>query len=108
MQLKLHPALRAAIAFVLFGLYFFAMVEFAWLDPVIKFSKLLTYVLVAIWAMLTGAVCYALIPTKKVVQTTATALKKGGKKDRVVGYWLWLGCFVVVFCGALAWYIHEM
>lgn len=108
MQLKLHPAIRAAIAFVMFALFFFAMVEWAWLDPVIKFSKFITYLLTIVWAMLIGGVCYALLPTKKTIQTTTTALKKGGKKDRVVGYWLWLGCFVLLFISALAWYIHEL
>lgn len=105
---NISPIVRFIIAAAMFALFFFAMVEWAWLDPVIKFSKLLTYVLTIVWASMIGGVCYALLPTKKTIQTTATAIKKGGKKDRVVGYWLWLGCFVLLFCGALALYIHEM
>jgi hypothetical protein len=105
---NIHPIVRFIIAGVMFVAFFFAMVEWSWLDPVIQFSKILTYVITAIWAMMIGAVCYALIPTKKIVDLSITSIKSKGKKDRVVGYWLWLGCFVVLFCGALAWYINEM
>ena len=109
MQLKnIPPFVRFIIAGIMFLLFFFGMIEWLWLDPVIKLSKLLTYFLVAIWAALTGGVCYAVLPTKKTIQTTTTAIKRGGKIDRVVGYWLWLACFVLLFCGALALYIHEM
>lgn len=108
MQFNIPSFVRFIIAGLMFLAFFVGMIQWLWLDPVIMFSKILAYLVVAIWAMMIGGVCYGLLPTNKTIQTTATALKKSGKKDRVIGYWLWLGCFVLLFCGALALYINEL
>lgn len=108
MQLKIHEVLRFIIGAAILALYIFGMVQFNWLDPIIKWSKVCAYLVVIVLGAVCAGVLYGLLPTKKTVRTTAIAFNSEGKKDRVVGYWLWLLCGVILFVIWLPIYINEM
>lgn len=108
MQFKIHPAIRFAIGGAIFILYFLSLIHWQLFDGIIRWFAPLMYVIAAIIGALIAAICYALLPTKKTVDTTKDALKSPGKKDRVVGYWWWLLCGAILFVIWLPFYINEM
>lgn len=107
MQLKIHPAIRFIMGGAIFILYILSLVEWNLFDPIIKAFVPGVYIIGAILGALMAAIFYALLPTKKIVDITKSAIASG-KKERAVGYWKWLLCGAILFVIWLPLYINEI
>jgi hypothetical protein len=108
MKLNIPNILRFFCGALIFFFYIMGLVEWQWFDGLIRWFAPLVYLIAAVAGALMSAVLYALLPTKKVVKASGSAIKEGGKHNRAVGYYTWLLCGVLFFVIWLPFYINEM
>jgi hypothetical protein len=108
MKLNIPNILRFVFGALIFFFYIMGLVQWQWFDGLIHWFAPLVYLIATVAGALMAAALYALLPTKKVVKATPSAIKEGGKNNRAVGYYLWLLFGVILFVIWLPFYINEM
>lgn len=95
---KVHPGLRFGIVVVICILFFFALVEWAWFDGLLRSFALGAYLIAIAVGALCAGITYGVLPVKKTIDQSKDAYADKKYRRAVVGYWTWIFIWALFMC----------